>query len=64
MKREAHLIEFFPTVVYPFTLKQNLPVKIIVLDEDFPQSSMKCITSPIRNEGWPVNTIQGHLKSF
>ena len=51
MKREAHLIEFFPMVVYPFTLKQNLPVKIIVLDDDFPQSSMKCITSPIRNEG-------------
>lgn len=37
---------------------------MIVLVADFPHSSMKCITSPSLREGWPVNTMHGHLKSF
>lgn len=31
---------------------------------DFPQSSMKCTTSPYLNDGCPVNTTQGVLKQL
>lgn len=39
------------------------PVKMIVFEEEFPHSSIKWTTSPILNEGCPVNTTHGDLKS-
>ena len=41
-----------------------LPVNITVFPFDFPQSSMKCTTSPYLNDGCPVNTTQGVLKQL
>ena len=39
-------------------------MNITVFPFDFPQSSMKCTTSPYLNDGCPVNTTQGVLKQL